>query len=72
MDVHKDSIVVAYVAQADGAEVVSRGTIGTRQCAIDKRIRPLQSKSKPLVFVYEASLCGDWLYGYLTSKRSPT
>ena len=36
MDVHKESIAVAYVAQEHGAEVVSLGTIGTRQCDIDK------------------------------------
>jgi hypothetical protein len=30
MDVHKESIAVAYVAQAHGVEVVSLGTIGTR------------------------------------------
>ena len=41
MDVHKDSSAVAYVAQAYGAEVVSLGTIGTRQCDIDKFIRRL-------------------------------
>jgi transposase len=68
MDVHKDSLAVAYVAQEYGAEVVSLGTIGTRQCAIDKLIRQLQSKSKPLVFVYEAGPCGDWLYRYLTQQ----
>ena len=54
MDVHKASIAVAYVAQAYGADVVSLGTIGTRQCAIDQLIRQLQSKSQQLVFVYEA------------------
>ena len=36
LDVHKESIAVAYVAQAHGAEVVSLGTIGTRQCASAK------------------------------------
>jgi hypothetical protein len=46
MGVHKDSIVVAYIAQKYGAEVVSLGPIGTRQCDIDKLIRQLQSKSK--------------------------
>ena len=46
MDVHKESIAVAYVAQEHGAEVVSLGTIGTRQCDIDKLIRQLQSKSQ--------------------------
>jgi hypothetical protein len=30
MDVHKDSIAVAYVTQDHGAEVISLGTIGTR------------------------------------------
>jgi len=70
MDVHKESIAVAYVAQAYGAEVVSLGTIGTRQCDIDKLIRQLQSKSKQLVFVYEAGPCGYWLYQYLTKKAT--
>jgi transposase len=68
MDVHKESIAVAYVAQAHGAEVVSLGTIGTRQCDIDKLLRQLQSKSKQLVFVYEAGPCGYWLYRYLMNK----
>jgi transposase len=68
MDVHKDSLAVAYVAQEYGAEVASLGTIGTRQCDIDRLIRQLQSKSKQLVFVYEAGPCGYWLYRYLTKK----
>ena len=68
LDVHKESIAVAYVAQAYGTEVISLGTIGTRQCDIDKLIRQLQSKSKQLVFVYEAGPCGYWLYRYLTKK----
>ena len=46
MDVHKDSIAVAYVAQDHDAEVVSLGTIGTRQCDIDQLIRKLQSKGQ--------------------------
>jgi transposase len=68
LDVHKESIAVAYVAQDHGAEVTSLGTIGTRQCDIDQLIRKLQSKSKHLVFVYEAGPCGYWLYRYLTKK----
>jgi len=35
MDVHKETIAVASVAQEHGAEVTYLGTIGTRQCAID-------------------------------------
>src|SRR5262247_4177647 len=68
MDVHKESIAVAYVAQAHGAEVISLGTIGTRQCDIDKLLRHLQSKGQQLVFVYEAGPCGYWLYRYLMKK----
>src|SRR5262244_2183339 len=68
MDVHKESIAVAYVAQAHGAEVVSLGTIGPRQCDIDKLLRHLQSKGQQLVFVYEAGPCGYWLYRYVTKK----
>jgi len=68
LDVHKESIAVAYVAQDHGAEVVSLGTIGTRQCAIDKLLRHLQSKGQQLVFVYEAGPCGYWLYRYLMKK----
>ncbi len=68
MDVHKESIAVAYVAEDHHAEVVSLGNIGTRQCDIDQLVRRLQSKSPALVFVYEAGPCGDWLYRLLTHK----
>src|SRR5215831_14502493 len=68
MDVHKDTIAVAYVAQDHGAEVTSLGTIGTRQCDIDQLIRKMQSKAKHLIFVYEAGTCGYWLYRYLRKK----
>ena len=68
MDVHQDSIAVAYVTQEHHAEVVSLGNIGTRQCDIDQLIRKMQSKSKHLIFVYEAGPCGYGLYRYLTQK----
>jgi hypothetical protein len=61
MDVHKDTIAVAYVAQEHGAEVTALGTIGTRQCDIDHLIRKMQAKSQHLIFVYEAGPCGYWL-----------
>jgi transposase len=60
MDVHQDASAVASVAQAHGAEVLPRGTIGTRQVDIDHRTRKLQSKAKRLVFVYDAGPCGSW------------
>ena len=68
MDVHQESIAVAYVAQDHGAEVTDLGPIGTRQADIDHLIRTLQSKANHLVFVYEAGPCGYWLYRYLTKK----
>jgi transposase len=68
LDVHKDSIAVAYVAQEHGAEVTFLGTIGTRQCDLDHLIRKMQSKANQLIFVYEAGPCGYWLYRYLMKK----
>jgi transposase len=69
LDVHKESIAVAYVSDAKDAEVLYLGSIGTRQSDIDKLIRQLHSKSAQLVFVYEAGPCGYWLYRYLAKKR---
>jgi transposase len=71
LDVHKESIAVAYAPEDRGADVVSLGSIGPRQCDLDKLIRKLQSKGGPLVFVYEAGPCGYWLYRYLTRKGLP-
>jgi transposase len=68
LDVHKETIAVAYGSEEREAEVVFLGTIGTRQGDIDKVIRKLQSKGKTLHFVYEAGPCGYWLYRYLTKK----
>jgi hypothetical protein len=62
MDVHKESIAVAYVAKDHDAEVVDLGTMGTRHCDLDKLIRNMPSKASHLVFVYEAGPCGYWLY----------
>jgi transposase len=68
LDVHKESIAVAYVANDHDAEVVYLGAIGTRQGDIDQLVRKLHSKAQRLVFVYEAGPCGYRLYRYLTQK----
>ena len=69
LDVHKESIAVAYAPDDRGAEVVSLGAIGPRQSDLDKLIRKLQSKGAAmLVFAYEAGPCGYGLYRYLTGK----
>ena len=70
LDVHKESVAVAYVAKDHDADVIYLGTIGTRHVDIDSLVLKLQSKATPLVFVYEAGPCGDWLYRYLTQKRA--
>jgi transposase len=68
LDVHKESIAVAYAPNEDGAEPIYLGAIGTRQCDIDKMIRQLRSKASKLHFVYEAGPCGYWLYRALQKK----
>src|ERR1700756_1972344 len=68
IDVHKDSMAVADVAQDHGAEVTDLGTIGTRQGDMDPRIRKMPSTAKHLIFAYAAGPCGDWLYRYLTQQ----
>jgi transposase len=68
LDVHTDTIAVAYAPEARDADVTYVGAIGTRQCDLDTLIRTLPSKAKPLVFVYEAGPCGSWLSRYLTTR----
>ena len=68
LDVHKESIAVAYAPEEPGTEPIYLGPIGTRQCDIDKMIRQLHGKAPRLLFVYEAGPCGYWLYRYLAKS----
>ena len=68
LDVPKESMAVADVAKAHEAEVIDRGTIGTRHADIDPLVRTLQAKATPLVFVYEAGPWGSWRSRDLTKK----
>ena len=68
MDVHKETMAVAYVAQDHGAEVPSLGTIGTRPCASETRIRTRPSKAPHLLFRSEAGTCGSGLSRSLQNK----
>ena len=68
LDVHKDSIGVAYAAGNRTTPPEFVGSIGTRQSDLDRLIRRLQGKSSHLVFAYEAGPCGYVLYSYLTAK----
>ena len=68
LDVHKDSIAVAYAVEDPEIAPVFVGPIGTRTCDIDKLVRRLQSKAANLLFAYEAGPCGYGLYRHLTAK----
>jgi transposase len=68
LDVHKESIAVAYAPDDRSAEVTYVGPIGTRQADIDGLVRRLHSKAARLVFAYEAGPCGYILHRYLTRK----
>ncbi len=68
LDVHKDSITVAYAEGGRTDPPTFLGTIGTRQADIDKLLRRFRSKARHLVFCYEAGPCGFVLYRFLTSK----
>ena len=63
LDVHKESMAVAYAPDNRGAEVVALGAIGPRQSDLDTLIRKRQSKgAATLVFGDQAGPCGYGLY----------
>jgi len=68
LDVHKETISVAYAAGGTTEPPQFVGEIGTRQCDVDKLVRRLQARSSQLVFAYEAGPCGYVLHRYLTEK----
>ena len=68
MDVHKDSMAVASVAQEHGAAVASLGTMGTRQGASAQRSRQRPSQAPHLLFVYAAGPGGSWLSRLCSQK----
>jgi transposase len=65
LDVHKESIAVAYAREQPGTEPIYLGPIGTLKSDVDKLVRQLHAKAPRLQFVYEAGPCGYWLYRYL-------
>ena len=68
LDVHKETISVAYAAGESAMPPHFVGEIGTRQSDIDKLVRRLHGRSSTLVFAYEAGPSGYGLHRYLTSK----
>lgn len=68
LDVHKNSIEVAFADSGRDSEVRSYGKIDGSLDALDKVIRKLVSKNCNLSFVYEAGPCGYDIYRHLTAK----
>ena len=68
LDVHKDTISVAYAAGGTSGPPRFLGSIGTRKADLERMIRRMRSKSANLVFAYEAGPCGYGLYRFLTGK----
>ncbi|PXX20109.1 transposase [Burkholderia pyrrocinia] len=66
LDVHKESITVAYAV--DMSEVEQLGKSGTTTTDIDRLCKRLQSKARRVHVVYEAGLCGYGLYRQLVEK----
>ncbi|HEY3597107.1 MAG TPA: IS110 family transposase [Paraburkholderia sp.] len=66
LDVHKDSITVAYAIGTGEVEVLGR--IGTTKTDIDRLCKRLQSKARHVCVVYEAGPCGYGLYRQLIQK----
>jgi len=66
LDVHKDSIVVAYSVGFGDVEVL--GKIAPQANDIDRLCKRMQSKASNVVFVYEAGPCGYGLHRQLTAK----
>ncbi|SAL87566.1 transposase IS116/IS110/IS902 family protein [Caballeronia choica] len=66
LDVHKDSITVAYAPGSGEVELF--GKIGTTQADIDRLCKRLQSKARRIHVVYEAGPCGYGLYRQLVQK----
>ncbi len=69
LDVHKDSISVAYATDAGSEQPIFMGRIGTRHCDIDKLLRNLKSKGSRLLVAYEAGPRGYVLQRSLPCPR---
>jgi transposase len=68
LDIPKDSIAVADVANDHDAEIIDLGILGTRPGDIDQLGRQLPSTTTHLVSVDEAGPCGYGLSRSLTKK----
>jgi transposase len=68
LDVHKDSIEIATADPGREGEVRHVGGIGGELAALDRALRKLISKGRPLHVVYEAGPCGFVIWRHLTAQ----
>ncbi len=68
LDVHKDSIDIATADPGRDGEVRHVGSIGGDLAALDRALRKLISKGRPLHIVYEAGPCGFVIWRHLTAQ----
>jgi transposase len=68
LDVPKDSMAGASVADEHSAEVTSLGTIGTRPCDMAQLVRTRPANATPVDVVYDAGPGGSWRSRDLTKK----
>jgi len=66
LDVHKESITVAYAIDMGDVELL--GKIGTLKADIDRLCKRVQSKAHHIRVVYEAGPCGYGLYRDLVER----
>jgi hypothetical protein len=64
----KAALAVAYGATAPHAAGIDLGTLGTRPCDLEHRLRKLPSQARPVVCGEDAGPWGDWRARALTTK----
>lgn len=69
LDVHKNSIAVAFAESGGNGEVRSYGTINSDLASLDKVVRKLVSRGSEPRFVYEAGPCGYEIYRHLRRRN---